>query len=238
MLQFVTDTRLNITMSLLPKHLVIIPDGNRRWARKQGLPVWRGHQKGMQRTKELLKELQKSGVQYCTWWGFSTENWDREPREVQQLMRIFEKTLSELARDAHKNKIQFRHFGRKDRLPKPLATKIAKLEKATASYDDFHFGLALDYGGHDELIRAFKKIQKEGHEASEESITSALDTFGFPDPDLIIRTGGEQRVSGIMPWQAVYAELYFEKALYPDFDTAKLQKALAEFSKRERRFGK
>lgn len=225
-------------MLVLPKHIVVIPDGNRRWAKNKGLPVWRGHQKGMQRTKELLRELRKLGVQYCTWWGFSTENWDRNTDEVEKLMVLFEKTLNDLARDAHKNKIQFKHFGRHDRLAKSLVTKIEKLEKETAHYEDYHFGLALDYGGHDELIRAFKKIQKAGKEISEETITEALDTKGFPDPDLIVRTGGEQRISGIMPWQSVYAELYFEKALYPDFDTKKLRKALDDFSQRERRFGK
>lgn len=225
-------------MTNLPKHPVIIPDGNRRWARKKGLPVWRGHQKGMQRTKELLKELRDLGVQYCTWWGFSTENWDRENQEVKQLMLLFQKTLSDLERDAHKNKIQFKHFGRKDRLPQAILKKMAKLEKETREYEDYHFGLALDYGGHDELIRAFKKVQDSGEKISESSISNALDTQGFPDPDLIIRTGGEQRISGIMPWQSVYAELYFEPALYPDFDTNKLQKALQNFAERERRFGK
>lgn len=225
-------------MPILPKHIVVIPDGNRRWAKQKGLPVWRGHHKGMQRTKELLRELRKLGVQYCTWWGFSTENWDRDSQEVKELMVLFQKTLSDLARDAHKNKIQFRHFGRRDRLPKSLVAKIEKLEKETSEYQDYHFGLALDYGGHDELIRAFKKIQKSGKGISEEVVNEVLDTFGFPDPDLIIRTGGEQRISGIMPWQAAYAELYFEKALYPDFDTAKLQRALEDFSKRQRRFGK
>lgn len=192
----------------------------------------------MQRTKELLKELRDLGVQYCTWWGFSTENWDRENQEVKQLMLLFQKTLSDLARDAHKNNIQFKHFGRKDRLSKAIVKTIEKLEKETAQYQDYHFGLALDYGGHDELIRAFKKVQDSGEKISESSIGNALDTFGFPDPDLIIRTGGEQRISGIMPWQSVYAELYFEPALYPDFDTKKLQKALQNFAERERRFGK
>lgn len=226
------------SIDIVPKHLVIIPDGNRRWATDRNMAPWQGHREGMQRTIQLLKDIRKYGIRYCTLWGFSTENWSRDPAEVKKLMWIFQKTISDLRKEAHKNKISFHHFGRKDRLPASLAKKIDDLESETKDYDDYHLGLALDYGGRDELLRAIEKIQLEGGKVSETRLTEVLDTKNFPDPDLMIRTGGEQRLSGMMPWQSTYAELYFTPKYFPDFDSQELSYALADFADRSRRFGK
>jgi len=221
----------------LPRHVVIIPDGNRRWAREHGVPIWRGHQKGMDRAVDLLREMRRLNIKYVTLWGFSTENWSRKKDEVEKLMDIFLIIIKKFRAEALRDHIRFHHFGRTDRLPEVLLAAITSLEKETAIFTEFHFGLALDYGGRDEILRAFEKIQQEGEPVSEEAISHALDTQGFPDTELIIRTSGEQRLSGIMPWQGVYAELYFAPVHFPDFDEHQLHFALADFARRERRFG-
>lgn len=221
----------------LPRHVVIIPDGNRRWAREHSLPVWRGHQKGMNRVIDLLREMRRLGIRYATVWGFSTENWSREKDEVEKLMNIFLITIKKIRAEAIRDHVRFHHFGRTDRLPEVLHAAIDSLEEETKHFTEFHFGLALDYGGRDEILRAFEKIQQGGIPLSEEAISHALDTQGFPDPELIIRTSGEQRLSGMMPWQGVYAELYFAPVHLPDFDEHQLHFALADFARRERRFG-
>lgn len=224
--------------TVVPQHLVIIPDGNRRWAEEHNLPAWRGHEKGMKNTIELLRAIRQFGIRYCTIWGFSTENWSRNEQEVSRLMWIFKKSISDLEKEAHKYKVRFHHFGRRDRLPKSLLQKIEKLERDTAHYDDYHLALALDYGGRDELLRAFDKAKREGGKLSENSFSQSLDTKNFPDADLLIRTGGEQRLSGMMPWQGAYAELLFSPNYFPDFGPLELGYALLDFSERSRRFGK
>lgn len=221
---------------ILPKHVVIIPDGNRRWAEEQNISHWRGHQKGAERVVELFGEIRDLGIHYLTLWGFSTENWSRDNSEINKLMNIFRVMAKKLKKEAYEHKVAVHHFGRKDRMPKDLATTLTKLEDETKSFSDYHFGLALDYGGRDEILRAFKKISKS-HALSELKFSEALDTRDFPDPSLIIRTGGEQRLSGMMPWQSIYAELYFSPLYFPDFSPAELRYAIADYASRQSRFG-
>ncbi|HEY4483003.1 MAG TPA: polyprenyl diphosphate synthase [Candidatus Paceibacterota bacterium] len=230
------DRKVEKTILKIPKHVVIIPDGNRRWAKERGLMVWQGHKEGIERTKELLKFIKDTEVEHITFWGFSTENWTRSADEVAWLMKAFTQAVKDLGKELVKDKISFRHLGRKDRLDPKLASGLADLEKQTAQFAGKTFSMALDYGGRDEIIRAAQKASKNGG-VSEESINEALDTAGLPDPDLIIRTSGEQRLSGMMPWQGVYAELYFTPLHFPDFTPDQMQLALAEYGNRNRTFG-
>jgi len=224
----------------IPRHIAIIPDGNRRWARKKGLVASAGHYRAgsYENIKSLFVEGQRLGVKYMSLWGFSTENWVRGDSEIDKIFRLIHDNVTKFREDAHKDKMRFRHIGRKDRLPQKLAKAITRLEEETKKYDTFHVQLCLDYGGRDELIRAFNTMLKEGKETiDEESFYSYLDTQDIPQPDLIIRTGGEQRVSGFMLYQSAYSELYFTDTLFPDFGPNQLKSALEDYSKRRRRYG-
>ncbi|MEK7611846.1 MAG: polyprenyl diphosphate synthase [Patescibacteria group bacterium] len=222
---------------IVPKHVVIIPDGNRRWAKQQGREAAKGHEQGAETTMALLEEAIRKGIPYFTLWGFSTENWNRSKYEIDHLMRIFRGYLKRIETKLHEQEASFKHFGRKDRLPQDIVTELHNLEETTRRYKKGSLGLALDYGGRDEILRAANQLRGSQTEIGEEAFSSALDTHNFPDPDLIIRTSGEQRLSGIMPWQAAYAELYFAEELFPDFGVPQFQVALADFNKRKRNFG-
>jgi undecaprenyl diphosphate synthase len=223
---------------LLPKHIVIIPDGNRRWARVQKKEIFRGHEQGVKNTIGIFEESLRLKIPYLTFWGFSTENWNRSEKEIKYLMHLMRNFFDRLKEKMFEHHVQFRHFGRKDRLPKDIATYLQKLENDTEMFTNRSFGLALDYGGRDEILRAIKKLKNSGKQISEENFSHALDTYGFPDPDFIIRTSGEYRLSGMMPWQGTYAELYFTDKLFPDFDVSQFRYALIDFQNRRRRFGK
>jgi undecaprenyl diphosphate synthase len=218
------------------KHVVIIPDGNRRWARERNLPVWEGHKKGLSRLEEIIPHLKETSITHLTVWGFSTDNWKRNEKEVQSLMHLFEHGLSKLAQKISDAEVSFHHIGRKDRLPKKLLDLITQIEEDTKHHTEQSVILALDYGGKDELLRAINKLENKEH-VEMSDIDRCLDTQRFPDPDLIIRTSGEQRLSGLMTWQSAHAELYFSPVLFPDFDIQQLTFALDEFSRRKRRFG-
>ncbi len=229
----------------LPQHLGIMIDGNRRWAKKRGLPPFEGHRKGIQRVEEIIKYAYKKGVKILTLYGFSTENWKRNPKEVNFLMNLFEKYVKKgLKEEQKKDKkyyIQFRHIGRKDRLPKHLVELLEKLEKATRKNSQMVVNVAIDYGGRDEVVRAVKKIIRKKlkpEEITEEVLMKNLDTGDLPDVDFVIRTSGEMRLSNFLPLQATYAELYFPRIYWPDFDKEQFDLSLEEFKKRERRFGK
>ncbi len=222
---------------ILPEHVVIIPDGNRRWAKGHKLQIFKGHEKGVRNFTDLLEESRRLKIPYLTFWGFSTENWNRSKTEVSFLMNIFRRHLRKLKEKLTEYKIQFRHFGRQDRLPKDIITSLKTLEAETKDFGTLHLGLALDYGGRDEILRALERCKSENGKVNEADFAKSLDTNGFPDPDLIIRTSGEQRLSGIMPWQGVYAELYFSPRFFPDFDVLEFRKAIADFSNRKRNFG-
>lgn len=220
---------------IIPKHVAIIPDGNRRWAKEKGLPTKVGHQKGAEVAVELVKSSRELGIHTLTLWAFSTENWSRNQEEVDFLMKLFSDLIAKFGKDALENEVRLIHIGRKDRLSQELFTKINELEEKTKNYTNHVLNIALDYGGRDELERAAEKMKK----ANGSDLEQYLDTAGqpYPNPDLIIRTSGELRTSGLLIWQAAYAEFYSEKTHFPEFNKEKFKKALAEFSLRERRFG-
>jgi len=229
-------------LAKVPNHVVIIPDGNRRWARDKNWHPWVGHiQATKDKTKflELFKESQRLGIKYVTFWAFSTENWKRDKKEIKILFTLLRNFTEEFRRYAKQYNIRFRHIGRRDRIPRDIVQVIDKLEDETKENTSLNIQFALDYGGRDELIRAFKKMQEDKvTEISEAVIQSYLDTgLDIPDPDLIIRTSGEKRLSGIMSWQAGYAELYFTNVLFPDFGLEDFRLAILDYSHRTRRFG-
>lgn len=226
--------------SQIPKHVAIIPDGNRRWAREKGFEVTKGHEvsASYENILGIMQEAQKIGIKYLTFWAFSTENWKRNKQEIGYLFSMAKSLLAKLRLDAEKHKIRFTHLGRRDRLPKELVVEIEKLEETTKKFNDYHVQLCIDYGGRDEISRAINKMLKLGKtEITEQDVSHFLDTQDIPDPDLIIRTSGEQRTSGFMPYQSAYAELYFADCYFPEFGPSELKKAVQEFSRRKRRFG-
>lgn len=225
----------------VPIHLAIIPDGNRRWARSKGMEAFRGHSKSAEigNVTSLLGEAQRLGVKYVSIWGFSTENWNRPEMEKKFLFKLLVKSFNEFLSYAHENKIRVRHLGRKDRLPKNVVMALEKLERETSSYKDFNVNFCMDYGGRDEILRAVNKMISSGaKEVNEKDFAGYLDTSEIPDVDLIIRTSGEQRTSGFMPFQSDYAELYFSEKYFPDFTTEDLRVVVKWFSDRKRNFGK
>ena len=229
--------------TIVPDHIAMVLDGNRRWARAKGLPPWKGHMAGYLALDKLAHAVRKMGVHTFTVWAFSTENWQRPKKEIDEIMKIFRKALKETEKDFHKERVALVHLGRKDRLPKDIQRELIRIEAETAKYKNKHvFNLAVDYGGRDEIIRALQKIvddQIQSHDITEETITSYLDTANqpYPNPDLFIRTSGEQRTSGLLPWQLVYSEYYFEDGHLPDFTPEKLRLAILDYSRRRRRFG-
>ncbi|MDO8508846.1 MAG: polyprenyl diphosphate synthase [Nanoarchaeota archaeon] len=225
---------------LIPKHVAIIPDGNRRWAKFRGLEPQFGHYRAgsYSNIESLLKKAKDIGVGYVSIWGFSTENWKRSDGERKAIFDLLAGGVERFIKFAHENKMRFRHIGRKDRLPSDLLKKLNRLEKETEKYKEFNVLLCLDYGGRDELLRAVNNILKEKiNKIDEKDFLKYLDTKDIPDPDLIIRTSGENRLSGFMPFQSVYAELYFSEVYFPDFGVKELSEAIREYGRRQRRFG-
>lgn len=225
----------------IPNHLVIIPDGSRRWARENGLKAWVGHQKAAsqyENIKEILTTLMQLGTKYLSFWGFSTENWDRDEKEVDVIFQVFRDSIQVWKEDFMKQGIRFRHLGRKDRIPLDVLASINSIEEETKENKNFNFQLCLDYGGRDDLVRAINLMIADGvKEVSEAMISGYLDSKDIPDPDLIIRTSGEQRTSGFMTYQCAYSELYFTSVYFPEFDSDQLKRAILDYSGRTRRFG-
>lgn len=226
----------------VPNHIAIIPDGNRRWARARGLHTLQGHKKGFERAVELARVARRWGVHTVTIWGFSTENWNRKKEEVSYLMKLYEKLVDNYLAEAKKEEVKVVHLGRKDRLPKPLLEKIIRAEDQTKNNNKYIVNVAIDYGGHDDIIRAVQKMIRDGvkaEEVSKELFEKYLDTRNQPYPyvDLMIRTSGEQRTSGFLLWQSEYNEFYWEDDHFPDFTPEKLRDAILDYSRRRRRFG-
>ncbi|MFZ2026034.1 MAG: polyprenyl diphosphate synthase [Microgenomates group bacterium] len=217
-------------------HVALIADGNRRWAKEKNLPSFEGHRKGFENIKKLLKKGRDLGIRVMTFWVFSTENWKRKQEEVGYLMKLAEEVIEVQLKEAIEEETRIIHIGRKDRLPERLKAKIEKAEKQTKEFTKYYFVIALDYGGHDEIMRAVAKM-KDVHT---EKLDDYLDTsiLPYPNPDLIIRTGGEERLSGFMTWQSAYSEYFFSPLRFPDFLPDELEKAAEEFKSRQRRFGK
>ncbi len=228
------------SQKIVPQHVVIIPDGNRRWAKKHGLEPIEGHKQGLETALKVVRGSKNLGVRVLTLWGFSTENWQRTNKEVGYLMRIYTLFFKKHLRELVKEGVKFNWVGRRDRVPKQLKEVLLKLESSTAKNKDYILNICIDYGGHDEILRAVRKVLKRGVKPSqltEELIAENLDTAGMPDPDLLIRTSGEKRTSGIMPWQTSYTELFFSKLFFPDFSVVELKRALSDYSQRQRRYG-
>ncbi len=221
----------------IPKHLAVIMDGNGRWARERGLPRIAGHYEGVKRGEELVDACIELGVKWLTLFAFSTENWKRPDFEVRALMRLLEGYLSERSHLLLEKGIRVSFIGRRDRLPKSLLVEMERVERLRPSVEKIHVILAIDYGGRDEILRTFKKISEAGHEPTERDFKLFSDMPEVPDPDLLIRTGGEKRISNFLLWHLAYTELYFTDTYWPDFRREELIKALEDFSRRERRFG-
>lgn len=226
----------------IPKHIAIIMDGNRRWAKKNKLAALKGHAYVAEKLiEELVDHCIKRGIPYLTLWAFSTENWSRDSKEVEGLMKLFRKAFTRSAQDLHAKGVRLNILGDIDRFPLDIAKSAKQWVELSKSNTRITVNFALNYGGRDEIIRAVKKLAGQNvnlEKISPEDIAENLDTAGQPDPDLIIRPGGEKRLSGFLPWQSVYAELYFTDILMPDFSPEKLDEAIAEFQRRQRRFGK
>jgi undecaprenyl diphosphate synthase len=242
---------------IIPNHIAIIPDGNRRWAKDKGLPTLMGHKQGGEAAKQDIRKARELGVHTITIWGLSTENWNRSAEELDYLMNLYEETLETSLKEAKKQKARIVHIGRKDRLRESLRNLIIKAEEETKNFDKHILNIALDYGGHDEINRAIEKmaediekgiikpedIRKEQGKYKDKYPYYLLDKYldtkdqPYPYPDLLIRTSGEKRLSGFLLWQMAYTEMYFTDLHMPDFGPEELVIAIEEFSKRNRRFG-
>jgi len=222
-------------------HLAIIMDGNRRWAKSRNLDPIKGHEYAAKNVVEpIIEKCVELKIPYVTFWAFSTENWKRDEEELKGLFNIFRFALGSLALKFIKRGAKLRLLGDINKFPKDIADKVFEMMAKSAKNEAITVTFALNYGGRDEILRAVKKIVQEkipADQITEEVFSSHLDTTGIPDPDFVIRTGGEQRLSGYLPWQSVYAELYFTPILFPDFTPQELEKALDYFSLRDRRFG-
>lgn len=223
-----------------PHHIGFIIDGNRRWAKEKGLPTFIGHKKGMERVDEIIKYAQDLGIKIVTIYAFSTENWKRTEKEVSYLMKLFENFAINKMKDAYKRGMKIRILGNSERLPISLQKVLKQAIKLTENNQKTIINVALSYGGRDEITRTFRKLTALGvktEEITEDLINQNLDTAGLPDPDFIIRTSGEQRLSNFLPWQATYSEFYFPKIHWPDFDKKQFDIAVKKFQKRQRRRG-
>jgi len=221
------------------QHLGIIMDGNRRWAKARGLSAFEGHRAGYRKIEDILKWCRDAGIKILTLYVFSTENWQRAKDEVDFLMKLFYLVFTRDIKELHKNNVCVRVIGRKEGLSKKLQEVIKKSEELTKNNTGGMLNLAINYGGRQEVVDAFNKILKSPlKEITEEIILQNLYTAGLPDPDLIIRTSGEFRISGFLLWQSAYSEFYFTKHHWPEFSKHDFDDALADFANRQRRFGK
>ncbi|MCL2404882.1 MAG: polyprenyl diphosphate synthase [Defluviitaleaceae bacterium] len=229
---------------MIPKHLAIILDGNGRWAKKRLMPHSMGHRAGAQTLRKLSYDIEALGIKYLTVYVFSTENWTRPAGEVREFMNMIREYFQQYIDDSKKNNMRMSFIGDMTRLDADLQEKLAILADITKEKTGLHVVLAVNYGGRDELARAAKKLACDAvhgrlnpETINEDTLASALDTYPMPDPDLIIRTGGDMRLSNFLLWQLAYAEMYVTDTLWPDFTVAELNKALASFEGRARRFG-
>jgi len=224
----------------LPGHIAFIMDGNGRWAEQRGLSRLEGHHAGVEKIREIVRTLDRRGVRHVTVYAFSTENWSRPPDEVSGLLQLLEKIIGDEARELHKNGIRLRHLGRLEGLSTGLKQAIADVVEMTRHNSGMMLCFALNYGGRGEIVDAVRRLLAERVsplDVDESLFRQYLYTSGLPDVDLVIRTGGEFRISNFLLWQAAYSEYYFTPALWPDFCEKELDKALKEYGQRQRRFG-
>jgi undecaprenyl diphosphate synthase len=220
-------------------------DGNRRWAKKHGLPAIAGHKQGAKNLEQICKDVKELGIKYLTLYAFSTENWQRSPDEVAALMDLLRSYLKNNIQELQKNKVRICFIGERNMLDKDIVEQMNKIEQETSQYNDFTLCLALSYGSRQELVSAVKKIAREVklgnmniEDINEQTFSNMLYTKDIPDPDLLIRTSGEQRISNYLLWQIAYSELYFSDAMWPDFNRKELEKIIENYQTRDRRYGK
>ncbi len=235
----------DLKRELLPKHVAVIMDGNGRWAKRQGLPRIMGHKRGVDALKDLLRCCQDWGIQALTAYAFSTENWKRPQEEVDFLMTLFQKVLRQELREMIEENVQIQFVGNLDALPASLQAEISRSMLETRNNRAIRFTVATNYGGRQEILQACRaiaqKVQQgiiQPDEIDEQLFEGHLYTAGITDPDLLIRTSGEMRLSNFLLWQMAYGEIYITDALWPDFDRTEFHRALCAYQQRERRFGK
>lgn len=221
----------------LPTHVAIIMDGNGRWAKTRGLPRTAGHKMGVEATKRAVRAAGDIGVKYLTLFGFSNENWCRPKNEIFDLMSLLRMYLRAEAAELHAGGVRLRVIGRRDRFDADIVEMIENTEKMTANNTKLNLTIALDYGGRQDIVEAARKVAAAGKEISEENLSAAMMTDGLPDPDLLIRTSGEERISNFLLWQCAYTEFYFTDVLWPDFNRDQMEQAIVEYACRQRRFG-
>lgn len=227
----------------VPNHIAIILDGNGRWAKSKGMPRSYGHVKGCENLEDICEVAKELGVKYLTVYAFSTENWKRSKEEVEGLMKLFRNYLKKCIKISKNNNMRVKIIGDPSAFDEDIQQSIRELEEFSKDFDDLHFQIALNYGSRDEITRAVNRMledQKKGiliGEVTEETISSYLDTAGIPDPDLLIRTSGELRLSNYLLWQLAYTEFYFTDVPWPDFKKKELVKAIEKYNERDRRYG-
>ncbi len=228
----------------MPRHVAIILDGNGRWAKSKGMPRNYGHVQGAKTVEVICEEAYKMGIQYLTVYAFSTENWNRPKDEVDALMKLLRNYMKTCLTTARKNRMCVRVLGDKSGLDEDIRNRIVELEESTKNNDGLHFQIALNYGGRDEIVRAVRKIVQKAEsgglapeDVTEEYLSDMLDTHGLPEPDLLIRTCNEQRISNFLLWQLAYTEFYFTPVAWPDFTREELIKAVEAYNHRDRRYG-
>lgn len=234
------DSISNIPADKLPLHVAIIMDGNGRWAISRGLPRLAGHRAGTENLRRIIRASVKFGVKYLTIYAFSTENWGRPPEEVQGLMRILEDVIDKELNELNKEGVQLRHIGRLERLAPRLQEKVLEAIEVTKHNTRLIMNIAFNYGGRDEIVNAIQHMIEDGvlaNEVTDELVSKYMYTAGVPDPDLIIRTSGELRVSNFLIWQAAYSEWYITPTYWPDFDEEEYHRALEAYAQRDRRYG-
>lgn len=228
----------------VPNHIAIIMDGNGRWAKAKGMPRSYGHVKGCANLETICDDMKELGVKYLTVYAFSTENWKRSREEVEGLMKLFRNYLKKCIKISEKNQMRVKIIGDISAFDEDIRQKIVELEEFSKDYTELHFQIALNYGSRDEIVRGMKRLAEDAvqgrirpEEIEEETIGSYLDTAGIPDPDLLIRTSGELRLSNFLLWQLAYTEFYFTDVPWPDFHKAELIKAIETYNHRDRRYG-
>jgi len=235
-----TDQSTALPLEKIPQHVAIIMDGNGRWALSRGLPRLAGHKAGTENLRRVIRSTVEFGIPYLTIYAFSTENWGRPPEEVQGLMRILEDVIDRELDELHKEGVQLRHIGRLERLAPSLQEKVLDAVDMTKHNTRLTLNIAFNYGGRDEIVQAIQRIIRDGvpaEDVTDEMVGRYLYTAGVPDPDLIIRTSGELRVSNFLIWQAAYSEWYITPTFWPDFDKEEYRRALETFAHRDRRYG-
>ena len=234
---------INNTSRPVPRHIAIILDGNGRWAKKRGLPRTAGHKVGAENFRKIATYCKNIGVEYLTVYAFSTENWSRPEDEVSTLMKLFDRYLKEAIDTMAKDNIRMRVLGDVSALSPELQRQIEETNRISQQYEGFQANICINYGGRAEIMRAarlyLEDVRENGapEELDEKRFGSYMYSSGIPDPELLIRPGGEQRISNFLLWQCAYSEFYFTDVLWPDFDADELEKAIAEFNRRDRRFG-